>query len=400
MSLSPLIWSFRYIRLLQFPGKSFQLDGVPNQIPAIEPMKNRRAFLKAIMRSLLFVPLGVGNVISPRPREFPYPEDAISEFCRRLEPVGRILETEGYYVWCNTPIYAPDGKVHVFYSRWREEYGMGGWIHKCEIAHAVADSPESDFRFVSVVLAPGAGFFDATTCHNPHIQYVDGKYCLFYMGNSNGKTSTKRIGLATSGSLYGPWERPSEPLLDVGESGAWDDHCTTNPAFLKHPDGRCWLYYKSWNTDEYEKARGKRIRGNRMYGVAIADKPAGPYVKYDGNPVIDFSTKGDNQQLEDAFVWYEDGKVKLIARDMGFFDHDAGLYFESPDGLAWGRPKIAYCGVSFYVEQPPAPPHLSRYGRLERPQLLMKDGKPQYLFTASQGGRYNTASGFVFRIDA
>ena len=38
------------------------------------------------------------------------------------------------------------------------------------------------------------------------------------------------------------------------------------------------------------------------------------------------------------------------------------------------------------------------YGRFERPQLLMKDGKPACLFMVMQGGRYHTASGFVFKI--
>lgn len=112
-----------------------------------------------------------------------------------------------------------------------------------------------------------------------------------------------------------------------------------------HPGGKYWLYYKSWNTAEYEEAKGKRIRGNRKYGLAIADELEGPYVKYQGNPVIDFSAKGEHQQLEDSFVWHENGKVKLIARDMGFFSHDVGLYFESKDGIKWGQPKIAYCGL-------------------------------------------------------
>ena len=219
------------------------------------------------------------------------------------------------------------------------------------------------------------------------------------MGNSNGKTNTKRIGLAIADSLHGPWERTDKPLLEAGYPGSWDDHCTTNPAFLKHPNGQYWLYYKSWNTAEYEHAApGSKIRGNRKYGLAIADKPEGPYVKYDMNPVIDFSVKGDNRQLEDAFVWYENNKFRLIARDMGFFDHEAGLYFESDDGLHWDNPKIAYFNIDRYVKEPPAPPHLKRYGRLERPQILMKNGKPEYLFTAAQGGKYNTASGFVFKI--
>ncbi len=352
---------------------------------------SRRNFLKTGL--VLAASTNVGFPFESDQDELP-----ISDFCRRLEPVHRILELPDTYVWCNTPIYGPDGKVHLFFSRWPEKYSMSGWIHKCEIAHAVADSPESPFEVVGAVLSPRPGYFDATTCHNPHIQYVDGTYCLFYMGNSNGKTNTKRIGLATAKSLYGPWDRRDTPLLEAGEPGAWDDHCTTNPAFLKHPNGQYWLYYKSWNTAEYENPVDPRIRGNRKYGLAIADKLEGPYIKYKGNPVIDFSHLGGNQQLEDAFVWYEDNKVKLIARDMGFFNHDVGLYFESNDGLSWHEPQIAYREVSFYINQPPAPKHLSRYGRFERPQLLLRNGKPTHLFVTSQGGKYQTASGFVFKI--
>ncbi|HEX2682781.1 MAG TPA: glycoside hydrolase family protein [Ferruginibacter sp.] len=327
-------------------------------------------------------------------------QQSLSEFSKRLSPVGRALELEHYYVWCNSPIEAPDGKIHVFFSRWPATKGMSGWINGCEIAHAVAANAESSFEVIGTVLAPrGEGYWDGTTCHNPHIQFVDGTYCLFYMGNANGKTDTKRIGLATANSLYGPWKRPGAPLLEAGESGSWDDHCTTNPAFVKHPNGSYWLYYKSWNTQEYQTMKGP-IRGNRKYGLAIADKLTGPYRKYEGNPVIDFSQRGENRQFEDAFVWMENNRFKMLARDMGFYSHEAGLYFESPDGKSWSDPSIAYQGVSAYVQEPPAPAHLKRYGRFERPQLLFQNGKPTYLFTASQGGKFMTSSSFIFKINA
>jgi hypothetical protein len=362
-------------------------------------MTNRRTLLKNFLLLPVCFPLiekpGLsGSLLED---EVSGPEE--SDFCKRLKPVGRILEEEGFYVWCNSPVYGNDGKVHVFYSRWPEKYGMGGWIHQCEIARAVADSPESEFRHVETVLTPRQGFFDSTTCHNPHIQFTDGKYNLFYMGNSNGKTDTKRIGLAVADSPEGPWKRGDEPILETGSPGEWDDHCTTNPAFLKHPNGENWLYYKSWNTAEYKQAEGKPIRGNRKYGLAISKTVDGGYKKYKNNPVIDFSGLGNNEQLEDAFVWYDDGKFKLIARDMGFFDHNKGLIFESADGIHWGRPKVAYHEASRYFDLPPAPKHLSRYGRFERPQLLTKNGKPEYLFTTTQGGKFNTASGFVFKIE-
>jgi len=323
--------------------------------------------------------------------------EKISDFCKKLKPIGRILESSGYYVWCCAPIYDEDGRIHIFYSRWPEKYGMGGWINQCEIAHAVADSPEGPYKFVEVVLAPRSGYFDATTCHNPHIQYKDGIYYLFYMGNSDGSVFTKRIGLAISSSLYGPWKRLDEPILNAGDAGNWDDCNTTNPAFVFHPNGDAWLYYKSWNESDYRSEKGL-IRANRKYGLAIADSVGGLFRRYNGNPVVDFSVYGDNKQVEDAYVYIDDGKFKMLMRDMGYYDHSVGLIFESEDGIHWSEPQIAWFGADVYLTEPLPPAHLKRYGRFERPQLLMKGGKPAYLFNAVQGGLYETASGFVFKI--
>jgi len=328
-----------------------------------------------------------------------YSKHDISAFAKRLKPLGRILELEGYYVWCASPIVASDGKIHVFFSRWDAKKGMGGWINGSEIAHAVAEKPEGPYSDIETILAPrGEGFFDGTTCHNPHIQLVDGKYCLFYIGNSNGKTNTKRIGLATADSLSGPWKRPDKPLLEAGEPGSWDDHCTSNPAFLKHPNGQYWLYYKSWNTEEYEQPVDPAIRGNRKYGLAIADRLEGPYVKYSGNPILDYSKLGNNRQLEDGNVFMENDRFYMLARDMGRFDHEVGIILESGDGIHWSEPKICYLGYSHYLQQPPAPSNLKKYGRFERPQILMQNGHPTHLFVATQGGKYMTSSAFVFEV--
>lgn len=317
-----------------------------------------------------------------------------------LKPIGRQFSLEGYYIWCSSPIWGEDGKVHLFYSRWKKEKGMGGWLNSSEICRAEANSPFDTFEHKQVILVPrGEGFWDATTCHNPLIKKVEDRYYLFFMGNSNGKTNTKRIGLATSKSLDGDWTRPEQPLLLPGEEGSWDDHCTTNPAFVKGNDGKYWLFYKSWNTEEYVTQKGA-VRGNRKYGLAKADFPEGPYRKVSENPVIDFSSLPDNAQLEDAFVWKQHGKFHMVARDMGFYNHEYGLHLTTKDGIRWTKPEIAYLEMKHYISEPAPPRHLNRFGRLERPMILMgKGGKePQFLFGATQGGTSGTSTAFVFEI--
>jgi len=346
-------------------------------------------------------------------------EENQSDLFKGLEPIGRILELDGYHVWGTSPIRDEDGRVHLFFSRWPITASHYGWVMCCEVAHAVADSPEGPYEVTGVALkGTGGTEWDSWSIHNPTIHKIGNKYALFYMG-SNGShfdksqeelialsksdkdayhpyfrelVATKRVGIAVSDSLDGPWERLSDsPAIPVGEDGSWDDYVTTNPAFLKHPSGELWLYYKAWS-----KATAMQSNGNRQYGLAISKTLDEPFVKYPKNPVINLSHMGNNTQCEDAYLFYKDGLFHLLCRDMGYFDHNVGLHFISEDGLTWGYPKIAYREAKYYFDEPM--PGLDREGRFERPQILVdKDGNPDYLFAAYVGGRVNTSSAVVLK---
>ena len=229
-------------------------------------------------------------------------KDITSKFEERLNPLGRILEIEGYHVWCCSPIYDPDGRVHVFYSRWKNKYKFNGWVSACEVAHAIADKPEGPYQDLGVVLKGRWRCWDSWAIHNPTIQKVGDRYALFYMGSDGSSLDIeqsdlpnlsdeayekyytalvykKRIGLALAKSLDGPWERVGdEPILDVGSPEEWDDAVVSNPSLLQHPNGEYWLYYKGWDWDT-----GRRFNGNRKYGLAIAKDITGPYIKQSAN---------------------------------------------------------------------------------------------------------------------
>ncbi|WP_369434017.1 glycoside hydrolase family protein [Psychromonas sp. MME1] len=140
----------------------------------------------------------------------------ISEFCYQLTGVGRILEDKDNNVWGCSPIYGPDGKVHLFYSRWKNEATHLGWLSCCEIAHAIADKPEGPYETVDIALTGrGGDWWDSMTCHNPTIHKIGDKYALFYIGTTEGSVYSKRIGMATSDSLYGPWKRCDTPIIET-----------------------------------------------------------------------------------------------------------------------------------------------------------------------------------------
>ncbi|MCC2685658.1 MAG: glycosyl hydrolase family 43 [Paenibacillaceae bacterium] len=306
-----------------------------------------------------------------------------SRICNRLVPVGRILEEPGYHVWCCSPIDGEDGKVHVYFSRWPLETTHGGWLTHSEIAHAVADRPEGPYRVTGTVLqGRGGNHWDAITIHNPTVQKVGNRYAMFYIGNSDGTVDTQRIGLALSDSLDGPWERVGDgPILDVSPNRFdWDSYITVNPALLQHPNGQFWLYYKAWD----------RYNDNlRKMGLAVADRIEGPYLRHPSNPLVDFSPIGS--QVEDAYVYIEDGRFHMIMRDMGVFSPRTGLYLHSEDGLVWSEPQLGYDRSDVYFG--------GTTERMERPQLLIRGGKAAYLFVALMGGSSGTSSGAVFRVE-
>jgi len=351
-------------------------------------------------------------------KKYDHPE-VLSDLEQALRPVGRILEDPDYNVWGCSPVYGPDGRVHVFYSRWKNGYDHLGWVAACEVAHAVADTPEGPFETVGVVLqGRGGSHWDSWSIHNPTVQRVGDKYVMFYMGSDGSKLGktleeimemdgkeydpyfhklvcSKRVGMAIADDVNGPWRRVSDegPIVDVGPEGAWDDLVVSNPAFLQHKDGRYWLYYKGWDYKTHVA-----FNGNRRYGVAIAENLEGPYTKHEGNPLIDFSPIDPQMQCEDGYFWCEGGKYQVILRDMGFFNHEYGLLMSSEDGVTWSNPEIAFKDAPSYFDE--KLPGLDREGRFERPQMLLNsEGIPDYLFCAYRGGRYNTSSGVVLKIE-
>lgn len=345
-------------------------------------------------------------------------EPVMSELSKRLRPVGRVLEDPDYNVWGCSPIYDEQGRVHVFYSKWKNIYGHYGWVAACEIGHAVADSAEGPYTVLDTVLeGRGGDAWDSWSIHNPTVHKIGDKYAIFYMGSDGSQlgvtledimkmdtdeyrpyfhklVASKAVGLAVADSLDGPWTRVSDeaPVVPHGPTPSWDDFVSSNPAFLQHPNGECWLYYKGWDA-----ASAAAFNGNRKYGVAIAEQLEGPYKKHENNPIIDFSNIAPQVQCEDAYVWMEDGKFNIILRDMGFYNHEYGITMQSEDGINWSEPEIAFLDAPTYFDE--KMPGLDREGRFERPQLLLGPNGPTHLFCAYRGGKYKTSSGVVLAIE-
>ena len=331
----------------------------------------------------------------------------------RVQPVPQDarFSDPGYFVWCGAPARGGDGKYHLFYSRWLVKDGFSpGWAIHSEIAYAVADQPLGPYKFVNVALpargsnpATGEKYWDADVTHNPNIVVRDGRYLLYYTGNhGDGKYEThrnhQRIGVAVADKPEGPWRRFDQPIIDVSEDpSAFDALCIANPAAAVRPDGGLLVVYKGVCLEP-----GKVMGGKVRWGVAVAEKPEGPYIKKPGRV---FEAAGEDAKkhwmlAEDPFIWFSKkygNRYYAVANDIvGRFTGEAytpgntagntGLaLFESADGLDWQpatHPKVL--GKRFVWTD-----GKTSDWDIARPALLFEGEEPLALFGATDGWQKN-----------
>lgn len=321
------------------------------------------------------------------------------ENCCGIVPKDGGFHMPGYHVWCASAVKGEDGKFHLFASCWPEEYGFGSnWLLRCRIAHAVSDTPEGPYTFHSYVFEPRhQSYFDARNQHNPSIKYHNGTYYLYYFGTTFGGDipdvgesitrqrfveiwNRKRIGVATSNSVYGPWKRLEQPLLEPRDASFWDCTCTTNPSCAILPDGKTYMIYKSRSGCD----------SPLQLGVAVADKPDGEFKRLSDKPIFQF--ENPKWFVEDPYIWYDEKRERFCLLMKDDFRDDSGgitgewgsgVYAESKDCLDWEiaeNPK-AYTRVLTWDDGT-----TTRQAHLERPNLLFQDGKPTHLFAATAEG--------------
>ena len=268
------------------------------------------------------------------------------------------------------------------------------WLTNSYIVRAVADTPTGPYIYAEdIVSQRGAEHWDGLMAHNPTIHQLPagspwGRYALFYTGSTydggvptasitgedprrNQARANQLIGVLTAHSINGPWTRREQPILGP-RPGKWDGMMVTNPAAVIHDDGSILLYYKAVPNQTAKMA----------YGVARAEALDAPFERLRDDPL--FGGSDDSPNYEDAYVWHQDGRYHMIFNDIhGYFtgeDH-AGGYACSKDGIDWTPGGKAYTRKVTWSDGTQ-----TYQGSLERPQLLLENGQPRYLFAATADG--------------
>ncbi|MGC4013457.1 MAG: glycoside hydrolase family protein [Luteolibacter sp.] len=328
------------------------------------------------------------------------PHLTVDNFQGSLKPIGFVMKEPGYHVWCNSPMIGPDGRCHLFVSRWPITAGFDAWHTRCEIARYEAPAPEGPWTFKEVLLTGNKQSGDGWPANSPHnpsvVKLKEGRYALTFIGNSGGNPGAfpadQKIGMMLADKPDGPWKLvgtdglvlspPADPAIWCHDSAVG----VNNPALLES-GGKFLLYYKAMRPGKGEV---------RRMSVAIADKVEGPYV-FQPLPLTE-----NKQGIEDGYAFRMDGRIHLITTD----SHTGGGWiWSSDDGLKFDpEPKRAYDNMRTMKTKEEIAAMKPIYGpcSFQRPQLLLDPttGVPTYLFTASGTNPKDDAGSrpFVFKI--
>ncbi|QWX85672.1 glycosyl hydrolase family 43 [Cellulophaga sp. HaHaR_3_176] len=315
-------------------------------------------------------------------------------------PIEGGFVMEDYWVWGSTVIKGEDGIYHMYASRWPKFLPFHpGWMIASEIVHATSKTPEGPYQFQDVALGDrGAQYWDGKSCHNPKIVKHEDTYILYYMGsthpfeevtkenldqfNLSSKWAIagrwgKRIGIATSKNLNGPWERLEAPIVDVAPN-TYYSFLTSNPSPLIKEDGSVILLFKgrSYKDDGISQS-------DMSIGVATAPSYDGEYTVIGTEPLFSMERFGE---VEDPHLWSDDDGYHMIAKDQrGLITGEKGdgLVAHSNNGIDWiiDENSRAYTKNVKWNNG-----NTIKQGQLERPFVFVENGKPTHIFFATMDG--------------
>ncbi len=182
-----------------------------------------------------------------------------------------------------SPVIKVDNLYYVWYSRTTETsdgYTATVWY---------ATSPDGK-RWTEQTEAVGKGelgSFDEHAVFTPTILVVERRYYLVYTAVPEPFTNDKggpnctptALGIAEAASPKGPWSKfEKNPVLEPSDNPDEFDSLRVDDACFVVREGKYCMYYKGRQRDHGP--------GETKMGLAVAEKPTGPYFKYDKNPVL------------------------------------------------------------------------------------------------------------------
>lgn len=296
-------------------------------------------------------------------------------FCDfREEDITGLVPEVGVHRRDPSSILFIDGVYHVWYTKSTgEAFGFGTddpmakvfpWDWS-EVWHATSTDGVHWEEKDRAVGAGHPGAYDDRSVFTPEVLAHGGRYYLVYqvLQSPYLLRSYESIAMASADDPNGPWTKTDVPLLTPAANGQWrgeeddrlavisrgdfDSHKVHDPLLLPY-NGRFYLYYKGEQMGEGFSSGGRTTK----WGVAIADRIEGPYIRSSLNPIT-------NSGHETCLWLHADGVAAML----------------TTDGPERNTIQFARDGVNFEIQSYiPNPPIAAGPLRLDEPTTTPLDG--------------------------
>lgn len=233
---------------------------------------------------------------------------------------------DGYTFFASSALVENDTWTLYLYTLAEGRDGAPGQIYR-----ATAPTPAGKWTLdPTPILTPGGeGAWDAVRVTDPSVIRTSDGYFLYYTGADTDRLqATRMIGLATSpdGII---WTKRPDPVLSLGEKGAWDAPRVFQPHVVQTPDG-FWMLYKA----------NIKVGQSEAFGLAYSQDGV-TWEKYAGNPIMVDKTYGlDWLRKGYADLFFHEGKfylyLEVLEREGGPYAHGNTDYWSNVVLLEWG----------------------------------------------------------------
>jgi hypothetical protein len=244
-----------------------------------------------------------------------------------------------WYYWDGKIIKGPDGKYHLFASRWDQSKGHGGWWGSCAV-QAVSDDPTGPYKDKGLLWPDNEG----GKGHNvTALVLPDERYAVVV-------SETRPGDVFVSKSLDGPWEQIGS--IKVKDQPNWH---ASNVCPIIRPDGGFEIIGRSGDI---------LISTNGILGPYVVQGPS-IYPDISGLP---------QHNLEDPVIWYSGGLYHITVNCWS--DRKAFL-LTSPNGITgWTNRGLAYDPTKDFLRYTDGT--VNHWNKIERPGIYMENGQVTY----------------------
>lgn len=253
------------------------------------------------------------------------------------DPSNGLENTAKWWYWDGKILKAPNGKYHMFASRWDVTLGISAWMSASISVHATSDSVLGPYTDIG----PTYTYQNSKGHNTTGVMLLDSTYAVIESAIVPGW-------IFTSSSLNGPFTYKGS--ISWNNNGFNIPSPTANLSIFVGPDKKYWGF-------------------SNAAAVMISDSILGTYQVRTSNIYLPQPGE-DNGKAEDPIMWYSGGYYHVV---YNYWNTRRAYHIMSKDGIHnWINTGLAVDRSSNFCRYTDGT--VNHWGNMERPDVYMENG--------------------------